>query len=234
MAALGRLLDELTVAVAQCRLRMCGRQRRSRVPLPRVKAQALLSRRMSISSCPSSRPTAPWYFCSRQPTVPARGARTALRRYERQELRRALCLKGRRHGLGIREAGYGQPRRDRDRRGGGVEAVTKLARGLPADLPAAVLVAIHRGLDGGPTGQSRLPTAWPGEPGSMEEIFRFWRVRLVYGAASGEVIGGTCPTAICGPAASAGRWRRAVRPKRSPSGTARARRRSSAPCLCGR
>src|SRR3954453_15690695 len=31
---------------------------------------------------------------------------------------------------------------------GGVEAVTRLARGLPADLPAAVLVAIHRGPDG--------------------------------------------------------------------------------------
>ena len=53
---------------------------------------------------------------------------------------------------------YGKP--DTDNRdviviggsAGGVEAVTKLARGLPADLPAAVLVAIHRGLDGGRLG----------------------------------------------------------------------------------
>jgi len=51
---------------------------------------------------------------------------------------------------------------------GGVEAVTRLARGLPADLPAAVLVAIHRGPDGAGLLAEILDAAGP-LPAAMAE-----------------------------------------------------------------
>ena len=57
---------------------------------------------------------------------------------------------------------------------GGVEAVTRLVRELPADLPAAVLVAIHRGLDGAGLlarildGAGPLPTAMAEEGQPLE------------------------------------------------------------------
>ena len=51
---------------------------------------------------------------------------------------------------------------------GGVEAVTRLVRGLPADLPAAVLVAIHRGLDGAGLLAQILDAAGP-LPAAMAE-----------------------------------------------------------------